>query len=82
MYAAMNAAGELSVACQAGDCQRARTGANTHSTTWRSGQHEDLPQAVVHADTKDNLACGRMRRPLQSLHYPKAFDTAYSARYS
>ena len=34
MYAAMNAAGEPSAACQAGDCQHARTGASTHSTTW------------------------------------------------
>ena len=34
MYAAMNAAGEPSAANQAGDCQRARTGASTHSTTW------------------------------------------------
>jgi len=35
MYAARKAAGDISAACQPWDVQRARTGASTHSTTWR-----------------------------------------------
>jgi hypothetical protein len=35
MYAARKAAGDISAACHAWDVQCARTGASTHSTTWR-----------------------------------------------